>query len=136
MATRYEIPAAFSVTRASRAETEELDGDKPETPLLRWKDFSAGASGPAKLWNRYGPLHAPRGRRRTLRPNRSSTNVYRRGEALVLKPASNGTGFETDRGACGTLKRRYPTAAFDRAGRKECCRARQAGEYGRPRRQA
>ena len=45
MATRYEIPVAFSITRASRAETEELDGDKLETPLLRCKDFSAGAAG-------------------------------------------------------------------------------------------
>ena len=27
--TKYEIPVAFSVPRASRAETEELNGDKP-----------------------------------------------------------------------------------------------------------
>ena len=49
---------------------------------------------------------------------------------LVLKPASNGTGFEADRGACGTLKYRCPAAAFgfDCAGRKACYRARQAGE--------
>ena len=49
---------------------------------------------------------------------------------LVLKPASNGTGFEADRGACGTLKYRCPAAAFgvDCAGRKECHRARRAGE--------
>ena len=77
VATRYEIPVAFSVTRASRAETEELDGDKLETPLLRCKDFSSDrGSGPAKL--RYGPLHAPRGKRRTLRPNRSSTTASAR----------------------------------------------------------
>ena len=59
---------AFSVTQASRAETKELNGDKLETPLLRCKDFSADRgldSGPAKLWDRYGPLHAPRGRKRT-----------------------------------------------------------------------
>ena len=76
MATRYEVPVAFNVTRASRAETKELDGNKLETPLLRCKDFSADRgldSGPAKL--RYGPLHAPRGKRRTLRPNRSSTTT-------------------------------------------------------------
>ena len=41
MATRYEVPVAFNVTRASRAETKELDGNKLETPLLRCKDFSA-----------------------------------------------------------------------------------------------
>ena len=62
--TKYEIPVAFSVTQASRAETKELNGDKLETPLLRCKDFSADR-GPAKLWDRYGPLHAPRGRKRT-----------------------------------------------------------------------
>ena len=44
MATKYEIPVAFSVTRASRAETKELNGDKLETSLLRCKDFSAGAA--------------------------------------------------------------------------------------------
>ena len=38
---KYEIPVAFSVTQASRAETKELNGDKLETPLLRCKDFSA-----------------------------------------------------------------------------------------------
>ena len=55
-------------------------------------------------------------------------NVHQRGEVLVLKPALSGTGFEADRGACGTLKYRCPAAAFGCAGRKECCRARQAGE--------
>ena len=57
-------------------------------------------------------------------------NIYRRGEVPVLKPASNGTDFEADRGACGTLKYRCPAAAFgfDCAGRKACYRARQAGE--------
>ena len=91
-------------------------------------------SGPAKLWDRYGirPLHTPRGRKRTTRPRQTrplfDDNVYQRGEVLVLKPASNGTGFEADRGACGTLKYRCPAAAFGCAGRKECYRARRAGE--------
>ena len=59
-------------------------------------------------------------------------NVYQRGEVLVLKPASNGTGFEADRGACGTLKYRCPAAfGVDCVGRKECHRARWVGEYGR-----
>ena len=140
--TRYELPVAFSVTQASRAETKELNGDKLETPLLRCKDFSADRgldSGPAKLWDRYGirPLHAPRGRKRTTRPRQTrplfDDNVYQRGEVLVLKPASNGTGFEADRGACGTLKYRCPAAAFgvDCAGRKECHRA--AGHLRRQR---
>ena len=42
---KYEIPLAFSVTRASRAGTKELNEDKlfEETSLLRCKDFSAGA---------------------------------------------------------------------------------------------
>ena len=57
-------------------------------------------------------------------------NVYQRGEVLVLKPALSGAfqGFEANRGACGTLKHRCPAAAFGCAGRKECHRARQAGE--------
>ena len=50
-------------------------------------------------------------------------NVYQRGEALVLKPALGGAGFEAERGACGTLKCRCPAAAFGCARRKECCRA-------------
>ena len=131
---KYEIPAAFSVTQTSRAETKELNGDKLETPLLRCKDFSAGGldGGPAKLWDRYGPLHAPRGKKRTLRPGQTrplfDDNVYQRGEVLVLKPALSGAGFEADRGNCGTLKYRCPAAAFGCAGRKECCRARRAGE--------
>ena len=71
--TKYEIPVAFSVTRASRAGTKELNGDKPfeETPLLRCKDSSADRGldgGPAKLRDRYGPLHALRWKKRTLRP--------------------------------------------------------------------
>ena len=43
--TKYETLVAFSVTRASRAETKELNGDKPfeETSLLRCKDFSVKA---------------------------------------------------------------------------------------------
>ena len=40
-------------------------------------------------------------------------------------------GFEADRGACGTLKHSCPAAAFDRAGRKERCRAEPSREYGR-----
>ena len=39
--TKYEIPVAFSVTQASRAETKELDGDKLFEETLRCKDFSA-----------------------------------------------------------------------------------------------
>ena len=135
MATKYEIPVAFSITRASRAETKELDGDKLETPLLRCKDFSADRgldSGPlkAKLWDRYGirPLIDTRlmwreEKNDTTRTNPSSdrssttTSTIRREArccADVLKPASNGTfqGFEADRGACGTLKYRCPAAAF------------------------
>ena len=142
---------AFSVTQASRAETKELNGDKLETSLLRCKDFSADRgldSGPfkAKLWDRYGirPLIDTRlaGGKERHDPDKPlfDDNVYQRGEVLVLKPALNGTfqGFEADRGACGTLKYRCPAAAFgvDCAGRKECYRARRAGEYGRPRRQA
>ena len=136
VATRYEIPAAFSVTRASRAETEELDGDKLETPLLRCKDFSADRG------QRVGEAAVRPVARASREEKNAATkplfddSVHRRGEALVLKPPSNGTGFEADRAACGTLKHRCPAAAFDRAGRKECCRARHAGEYGRPRRQA
>ena len=93
--TKYEIPVAFSVTQASRAETKELNGDKLETPLLRCKDFSADRgldSGPAKLWDRYGirPLHAPRGKKRTLRPGQTrplfDDNVYQRGEVLCRCP--------------------------------------------------
>ena len=150
---------AFSVTQASRAETKELNGDKlfEETPLLRCKDFSADRgldSGPfkAKLWDRYGirPLIDTRLMWREEKndpdydPDKPivrplfDDNVYQRGEVLVLKPAPNGTGFDADRGACGTLKYRCPAAAFgfDCAGRKECHRAAgcQAGEYGRPRR--
>ena len=136
MATRYEIPVAFSVTRASRAGTKELDGEKLETPLLRCKDFSADRE------QRVGEAAVRPVARASREEKNAATKplfddgVCQRGEALVLKPASNGTGFEADRGACGTLKHRCPAAAFGHAGRKECCRARQAGEYGRPRRQA
>ena len=129
--TKYEIPVAFSVTRASRAETKELSGDKLETPLLRCKDFSAHqgqrvgeAAGPVRPVARASPEEKND-------PDKPlfDDNVYRRGEVLVLKPALGGAGFEADRGACGTLKCRCPAAAFDCAAeRKECCRARQADE--------
>ena len=103
---------AFSVTRASRAETEELNGDKLETSLLRCKDFSAGAAGRRSC----GTARCTRlaGGKERCDPDKPlfDDNIYQRGEALVLKPASNGTGFEADRGACGTLKYRCPAAAF------------------------
>ena len=87
---KYEIPVAFSVTQASRAETKELNGDKLETSLLRCKDFSADRgldSGPfkAKLWDRYGirPLIDTRlagGKERhdPDKPDRSSTTTSTR----------------------------------------------------------
>ena len=43
VATKYEIPVAFNVTQASRAETEELNGNKLFEETLRCKDFGAGA---------------------------------------------------------------------------------------------
>ena len=91
--TKYEIPVAFGVGQASRAETKKLDGDKlfEETPLL--EDFGADrGSGPAKLWDRYGirPLYAPRGKKRTTPANRPLFDDNQRGEELVLKPTSNG----------------------------------------------
>ena len=65
----------------------------------------------------YGPLHAPRGKRKTLRPRQTrplfDDNVYQRGEVLVLKPASNGRlrGFEADRAPSSTAARRRPSIA-------------------------
>ena len=130
VARRREVrdPGGFQRHPGVESRDQRADGDKPfeETWLLRCKDFSADRGldgGPAKLRDRYGPLHAPRGKKRTTRTNRSSTTASTgRGEALVLKPAL-GAGFEADRGACGTLKHRCPAAAFGCAGRKECCRA-------------
>ena len=100
---KYEIPVAFSVAQASRAETKELDGDKlfEETPLLaeRCKDFSADRGldgGPAKLRDRYGirPLRAPDVAGRKERPRQArplfDDNHAERGEVLALKPPSTG----------------------------------------------
>ena len=103
--TKYEIPVAFSVTQASRAETKELNGDKlfEETSLLadRCKDFSADRgldSGPlkAKLWDRYGirPLIDTRlaGGKERYDPDKPivrplfDDNVYQRGEVLCRCP--------------------------------------------------
>ena len=125
---KYEIPVAFNVTRASRAGTKELTGTsrsrKRGCCAARTSAPTGGSTAGRRSWrDRYGPLHAPRGKKRTTRTNRSSTTTSTgRGEALVLKPAL-GAGFEADRGACGTLKHRCPAAAFGCAGRKECCRA-------------
>ena len=141
-ATKYEIPVAFSVTQASRAETKELNGDKLETSLLRWKDFRAdrGAADRGAAGRRSrgaGTARCTRlvGGKERCDPDKPlfDDNVYRRGEALVLKPASNVTGFEGDLGACGTLKYRCPAAVLHRARGMLPGRVRLAS---RPRRQA
>ena len=66
-----------------------------------------------------GPLHAPdvAGGKERCDSDKPlfDDNVYRRGEAPVLKPASNGTGFEADRDACGALKYRCRAAPGRRA---------------------
>ena len=58
--TKYEIPAAFGVAQASRAETKELDGDKPfeEMPLLaeRCKDFGADRGDRQRAGEAVGPV--------------------------------------------------------------------------------
>ena len=136
-ATKYEIPVAFSVTQASRAETKELNGDKLETSLLRWKDFSADRGAAGRRSRGTGTARCTRlaGGKERCDPDKPlfDDNVHRRGEALVLKPASNGTGFEADLGACGTLKYRCPAAALRRARGMLPGRVRLAS---RPRRQA
>ena len=78
LATRYEIPVAFSVARASRAETEELDGDKLETPPLRCKDFSADRG--QRAGEVVGPLRpvaraSREEKNAATRTNRSSTTT-------------------------------------------------------------
>ena len=74
-------------------------------------------------WPGRTPLRLVDGKATEARCPLFDDNVYQRGEALVLKPALGGAGFEADRGACGALKCRCPAAAFGCAGRKECCRA-------------
>ena len=95
---KYEIPVAFSVTQASRAETKELNGDKLETPLLRCKDFSADrgqrageAVGPvrhssvarASREEKNDPDYDPD--KPIVRPL-FDDNVYQRGEVLCRCP--------------------------------------------------
>ena len=114
--TRYEIPVAWRVTRASRSEVKELEAMSEalfqETPKLakRCQDFSADRgldSGPLKetLWDDYGigPLIEPRelwkeekkepghdpgeAITRPLYPDRADTLVYtEKGEVCCVCP--------------------------------------------------
>ena len=114
--TRYEIPVAWRVTRASRSEVKELEAMSEalfqETPKLakRCQDFSGDRgldSGPLKetLWDDYGigPLIEPRelwkeekkepghdpgeAITRPLYPDRADTLVYtEKGEVCCVCP--------------------------------------------------
>ena len=106
--TKYEIPVAFSVTQASRAETRELDAmtDRlfEETPLLAGQDFSADRgldSGPikAKLEHCIRPLTHLMWREEKKDPDYHpdkpilrplfDDNISERGEVLCKCPETN-----------------------------------------------
>ena len=92
--TKYEIPVAFSVTQASRAETKELNGDKlfEETSLLRCKDFSAGTRQRAAQGEAAVRPVARASREEKNDPDKPvvrplfDDNVYQRGEVLCRCP--------------------------------------------------
>ena len=112
--TRYEIPVACEVTRASRSEvkqletmTEELFEETPEL-AKRCRDFSADRgldSGPvkAKLWDDYGirPLIEPR----QLWKEEKQEGGYDPGEAITrpLYPDRADTIVHTEKGEVGCL---------------------------------
>ena len=112
--TRYEIPVACEVTRASRSEVKQLEAMSEalfeETPELakRCRDFSADRgldSGPvkAKLWDDYGirPLIEPR----QLWKEEKQEGGYDPGEAITrpLYPDRADTIVHTEKGEVGCL---------------------------------
>ena len=112
--TRYEIPVACEVTRASRSEVKQLEAMTEalfeETPELgkRCRDFSADRgldSGPLKerLWDDYGirPLIEPR----QLWKEEKQQGGYDPGEAITrpLYPDRADTIVHTEKGEVGCL---------------------------------
>jgi hypothetical protein len=146
--TRYEVPVAFEVTRASRTETKVLaamlEGLFAEAPEMvdRCDDFSAdrgldNAPQKKQLWDRWTirplvdtrlmwkaekeePDYDPaQPITRPLFPERADVVVHdERGRVSCICPETGEVramafqGFEAERGACGTIKYRYPAAAF------------------------
>ena len=128
VARRHEVRDLGGLQRHPGVESRDRRAERGQAgnAAVAPRRLQRGGSGLAKL--RYGPLHAPRGRKRTLRPRQTALRRQRLPERRGAGPETGVQrhtafqGFEADRGACGALKHRCPVAASDCAGRKECCR--------------
>ena len=128
VARRHEVRDPGGLQRHPGVESRDRRAERGQAgnAAVAPRRLQRGGSGSAKL--RYGPLHAPRGRKRTLRPRQTALRRQRLPERRGAGPETGVQrhtafqGFEADRGACGALKHRCPVAASDCAGRKECYR--------------